>query len=194
MRLLAIGDHRAVVTTLLLDYGAGIFWPQPEADLQAIDAVAPDVPADRLWDAYWALRLEYDLGQPDADYWAAVLQRPPTAADLAELVRLDVASWLHVDERVAGALPGLRERGVRLGLLSNAPTPLARVIEQQPWAQALHTLTFSSDIPAAKPDPSAYLTALDALGAAAEEVVFVDDRAENVQGARALGITAVHFT
>nr|WP_231135285.1 HAD-IA family hydrolase [Motilibacter deserti] len=130
----------------------------------------------------------------DAEYWAAVLGRPATGDELDQLVRRDVESWLHVDERVAGALPALRERGVRLGLLSNAPVPIARRIEEQPWAQSLHTLTFSCDIPAAKPDPAAYVAALDALGAAAEEVVFVDDRAENVEGARAVGITAIHFT
>ena len=183
-----------MATTLLLDYGAVISFTQPEADVRAIEAVVPDVPPERLWEAYWARRLEYDLGLDDAEYWAAVLGRPAAEAELAELVRRDVESWMHVDERVVAALPALREHGVRLGLLSNAPAPIARRLEEQPWAQAFHSLTFSCDIPAAKPDPAAYEAALDALGAAAEDVVFVDDRAENIEGARAVGITAVHFT
>ncbi|NHC46320.1 HAD-IA family hydrolase [Motilibacter aurantiacus] len=182
-----------MATTLLLDYGAVISFVQTEEDLRGLEAVVPQVPPAALWEAYWAHRLDYDLGLDDAAYWAAVLGRPATGDELAELVRRDVDSWLHVNQAVAGALPGLRARGVRLGLLSNAPAAIARRLEEQPWTQALHAMTFSCDIPAAKPDPAAYTAALDALGAAAEDVVFVDDRAENVEGARALGITAVHF-
>ena len=41
-----------------------------------------------------------------------------------------------------------------------------------------------------KPDPRAYRAALDRMGATAAETVFVDDLAENVEAARALGFTA----
>jgi putative hydrolase of the HAD superfamily len=45
-----------------------------------------------------------------------------------------------------------------------------------------------------KPDPRAYLAALEALGhAEARDVVFVDDQLGNVRGAEAIGITAVRF-
>ena len=39
-----------------------------------------------------------------------------------------------------------------------------------------------------KPDPQAYLIAAEALGAAPEQVVFLDDTPECARGARAVGM------
>lgn len=44
-----------------------------------------------------------------------------------------------------------------------------------------------------KPDPSAYRLVLDVLGGAAARVVFIDDRLENLEPARALGIRTIHY-
>jgi HAD superfamily hydrolase (TIGR01509 family) len=46
----------------------------------------------------------------------------------------------------------------------------------------------------AKPDPECYTRALDILGASAADVIFIDDRMENVAAAAALGLRSVHFT
>jgi 2-haloacid dehalogenase len=45
-----------------------------------------------------------------------------------------------------------------------------------------------------KPDPAIYRLALERFGLAPHEAVFVDDNADNVAAAAALGIAAVHFT
>jgi putative hydrolase of the HAD superfamily len=44
-----------------------------------------------------------------------------------------------------------------------------------------------------KPEPAIYKRALDILGRPAERILFIDDRAENVAGAQAVGIKAVRF-
>lgn len=46
----------------------------------------------------------------------------------------------------------------------------------------------SNEIRARKPEPDAFRIVLDYLGASANRVAFFDDKAENVEGARALGI------
>jgi putative hydrolase of the HAD superfamily len=53
---------------------------------------------------------------------------------------------------------------------------------------------FSATTRATKPSPSAYATALAVLGATPADVLFVDDSEANVDGARRMGITTVHFT
>ncbi len=45
-----------------------------------------------------------------------------------------------------------------------------------------------------KPEPAMYGRALDILGCAPERVLFIDDRAENVEAGSAAGMTAVRFT
>ena len=45
-----------------------------------------------------------------------------------------------------------------------------------------------------KPDPQFFLHILDKLNAAPADCVFIDDTAENVESARSVGITSLHFT
>jgi len=51
---------------------------------------------------------------------------------------------------------------------------------------------FSSTIGLRKPDADAYHHVIDAIGVPASRIVFFDDLAENIEGARAVGIHAVH--
>lgn len=53
---------------------------------------------------------------------------------------------------------------------------------------------FSHEMGLAKPQPEIYEKMLTDLGTSAERVVFFDDLAVNVEGAKALGIQAVHVT
>jgi glucose-1-phosphatase len=50
----------------------------------------------------------------------------------------------------------------------------------------------SSTIRLRKPDPAAFDHVVQAIGAPAERIVFFDDVIENVEGARACGLQAVH--
>ena len=52
----------------------------------------------------------------------------------------------------------------------------------------------SSTIGLRKPDAAAYDHVVKAIGVPAKRIVFFDDLAENIEGARARGLTAVHVT
>jgi putative hydrolase of the HAD superfamily len=52
----------------------------------------------------------------------------------------------------------------------------------------------SSSIGLRKPDAKAYDHVVKAIGVPAGRIVFFDDSAENIEGARARGLTAVHVT
>ena len=52
----------------------------------------------------------------------------------------------------------------------------------------------SSSIGLRKPDAEAYDHVVKAIGVPASRIVFFDDLAENIEGARARGLTAVHVT
>jgi putative hydrolase of the HAD superfamily len=55
-------------------------------------------------------------------------------------------------------------------------------------------LFLSSNIGLRKPDAAAYDHVVKAIGVPAGRIVFFDDLAENIEGARARGLTAVHVT
>jgi epoxide hydrolase-like predicted phosphatase len=52
----------------------------------------------------------------------------------------------------------------------------------------------SCEVGSRKPEPRFFATALEIIGVAASEAVFLDDMAPNVAGAQAAGITAIHVT
>jgi putative hydrolase of the HAD superfamily len=185
------------MTWVLFDYGGVICQPQWEADVANLArAAGGSVP--EFSEGYWAHRLAYDRADLDCvTYWqkvAAGMGRSFSAAEIAELTRLDIASWLHLQSETVSLIEELAAAGHRLALLSNAPAEVAEVIAALPVAAHFQHFTFSCDLRLAKPEPGCYRAVLALLGARPAEVIFLDDRPENVTGAAALGIRAVHFT
>jgi epoxide hydrolase-like predicted phosphatase len=59
--------------------------------------------------------------------------------------------------------------------------------------KAFDLLIISAEEGVTKPDPRAYLLAAERLGVEPHEAVFVDDFIENIEGARAVGMQAIHY-
>ena len=185
------------MTWVLFDYGGVICQPQLEAEVVLL-AQAAGGTVQAFSDGYWAYRLDYDRAKLDAvTYWQKVgagLGRSYSAAEIAELTRLDVTSWRHLKPGTVTLIEDLAAAGHRLALLSNAPAEVADFVTALPVAAHFEHCTFSCYLPAAKPEPGCYQAVLAILGASPAEVVFLDDRQENVTGAEALGIRSVQFT
>lgn len=61
-------------------------------------------------------------------------------------------------------------------------------------ADAFDEIIISAEEKVMKPDAQIYKIALERLGRKPEETVFIDDFQHNVQGARQLGLQAIHYT
>ncbi|MGW7458171.1 HAD family hydrolase [Streptomyces sp. NPDC054797] len=154
---------------------------------------------DRFWEAYWSQRPPYDRGElVGPAYWQKVCAqsgRPLDARLTEDLIAADLASWSEIDPRMVELLGLLDDRGLVLGLLSNIPEELAALFEAtQPWMEGFAVRGLSCRIGSAKPEAAAYQWCLGALGLPPEDVLFVDDRADNVRAARELGMQGHVFT
>jgi 2-haloacid dehalogenase len=84
--------------------------------------------------------------------------------------------------------------GVGLFALSNwAAETFDATRHAFPFLERFDGLVISGKIGLAKPDPRIFSHLLETHGLAAADVVFVDDKAQNVEAARALGIDGVVF-
>jgi putative hydrolase of the HAD superfamily len=188
---------KARVTWVMFDYGGVVSHPPSQEDL-ALMAAAADAAVPALMEPYWQWRLAYDLAELDAGvYWRQVgrsLNRDYDDAEVAELTRLDRAAWLRLQAGTVALIEDLAAAGRPLAMLSNAPGDLAAAITGLPVAAHFRHLMFSCELKSAKPDPECYRAALARIGARADEVIFVDDRGENVAAAAALGLRPVQFT
>jgi len=94
---------------------------------------------------------------------------------------------------VPGVLRALRERGVRLVVVSNWDVSLHDVLERTRLRALLDGVVTSAEFGAAKPDPAIFAQALELAGAGAGDAVHAgDDLEADVEGARAAGIEPVY--
>jgi epoxide hydrolase-like predicted phosphatase len=87
----------------------------------------------------------------------------------------------------------LRDEGYRTALLSNAPAGLSQRLVELGIDDAFDLVLVSGEEGLMKPDPAIFELALQQLGIAAKETIFVDDFRENVAAARRVGLVATWF-
>ena len=182
---------------VIFDFGNVVcFFPTGEQWAEAAQFCAVDVAEFKR--AFWLHRDDYDRGGDPADYWlniARLTGRTFDDATIAGLVRREVAFWSHFDARVLAWAARLRSAGIRTGLLSNLPSPLARALRAAPgFLDHFDQVTFSCEVGVIKPHPRIYQHAIQGLRVAPAEALFIDDRPENIQGARAVGLRVELFT
>lgn len=127
------------------------------------------------------------------EHWAAVMRRLHLPGSKAQAIRDEFFAGDVTDLALLAYLRGLR-RKCKVGLISNAWSGLRPWIVSREYDDAFDAMIISAEVGMAKPDPRIYQLALEKLGIAASESVFVDDFPENVKGARAVGMQAIHFT
>ncbi len=154
--------------------------------------------SERVYEAIWESGFEAlsDRGALSApDYLRGFGERIGYSLSLDE--------WVEARRRSMTADPAMLEiagrlRGsVDIAVLTNNSTLVADHIdtlfpELRPlFGSGIYT---SAQFRSAKPDPECYRLCLSALQARPETVLFVDDLAENVAGARDAGLLAHHHT
>ena len=182
---------------VVFDYGEVISREPTEADREALVARA-GVAAEPFWAAYWAHREPLDQGTASiAEYWAAVandLGVEWNAVDVHELWALDHRGWLSVDPGTLRVLHALADGGTRLALLSNAGADFSGWLRSGSFAPLFERVFVSGELGLVKPHAAIYEHVIDELGITPSELLFVDNKAENVEGARAIGGDGHVFT
>ena len=115
--------------------------------------------------------------------------------ELLRFLDAEHAAWAPARQLAStthALLETLRERGLLLGLVSNAIDPpdlLHRDLAGFGIAERLDVAVFSSEVGRRKPDQLIFDRTLDRLGVAAAETLFVGDTlATDIAGATALGL------
>ena len=190
-------DSRLPILALVVDYGEVLSKAPDPASFAEMAGLA-GVELGRFTDAYWRLRSAYDRGELSGPaYWRAVGKRGGAGigAELAaELIDRDIVLWACVDDRMLAWVNAVAGRGVRVGLLSNMVAEIGSYLRDTMCLfEGFASVTYSYEARIAKPDPGIYLHALTSLGVAPRDALLVDDREENVEAARRLGMHAHRF-
>lgn len=100
----------------------------------------------------------------------------------------------RVNEELVALIRSLRPH-YQTAIISNFMDDLRRSLhEEYPIADAFDLIVISAEEKVMKPDPLIFQRTIERLDRLPEECVFVDDFAHNVEGARAVGMHAIHYT
>jgi putative hydrolase of the HAD superfamily len=100
-----------------------------------------------------------------------------------------------IEQSILNALDRLRRAGIRIGVVSDAGADDIESWERSPLKKQLDAAVFSYQLGVRKPDPRIYKHGLEALGARAQDTLFVGDGgSDEHRGARAVGMRPVLVT
>src|SRR5207249_2645039 len=119
---------------------------------------------------------------------------PRIASLLDRLWRRNAAAglWHKPAPDAAATLERLRDRGLRLAVVSNAEGRVAEDLESAGLARYFEAIIDSGVVGVSKPDPRIFTIALGRLEASADESVYVGDIYRiDVEGARGAGMKAI---
>jgi 2-haloacid dehalogenase len=175
---------------VLYDWDPRFLYERLIPEGEALDAFLRDVVTTE-----W--HYQHDQGRDFADTSAELIALHPHHAEL-------IAAWgTRFAESIPGPIAGMHELVERL---DQAGVPLFAITnfshEFFPPFRAAEAALFdrfrdivvSGTEKLVKPDAAIYRLALNRFGLAAGDAVFIDDNAENVAGAVAVGMTAILFT
>ena len=162
----------------------------------------------------WVAAVERHLGVGAEEFWELATQdeqaclrgegdflevlaghlRTLGASVTAEELHRAVWRSVHVEPASVALVHALRDAGLGVHLGTNQEHHRAAYMRTALGYDDLFDESFySCEIGAAKPDGAFFCAVLDRLGAAAPEVLFVDDSERNVVGARECGLAAEHW-
>jgi epoxide hydrolase-like predicted phosphatase len=130
---------------------------------------------------------------PEEAHWQAVAEALGVSRQESDKITAEFFSGDRADTTLLDFLRSLRPER-KVSLISNAWSGLRAFITRQKFEDVFDEMIISAEVGLIKPDPRIYRFALEKIGAQPEESVFLDDVLINVEAARSVGMSAIHFT
>ncbi|HXK37251.1 MAG: hypothetical protein A2V67_16120 [Deltaproteobacteria bacterium RBG_13_61_14] len=189
----------AKLKAIVFDYGQVLSYPEDPGRYDKMAAIS-GVDRRQMCRMYHALRPAYDRGEfKGTEYWrriAALVGRTLSDAQVNQLIQEDTRNTTELNPQILSWVARLVETGFTAAILSNMTHDDMGRIAQHRIRESLGYFTvqlFSSEIGLVKPEEAIYRRCLAALGVSPRQVLFLDDKRENVAAARKVGMHAVRF-
>ncbi len=152
-----------------------------------------------LWqeqsDAWWHLRTEAHEDDFWKEYGAELTRRLGLSeADTDAVMKTyPYERFMKPVSNAREVLSDLRARGLKIGVLSNTLPSIHRTLEAVGLADLVDVALATCTLGVHKPEATAFTLAAQAMQLAPGQILFIDDRLENVEAARAVGMQAAQI-
>lgn len=186
------------IHAVLFDYGLVLSGP-PDPAAWAQMRATTGLDEQAMHEAYWLHRHDYDRGALTGEaYWQSVASTASlprlSEEQLNALIAADTELWTQLNEPMVKWAHQLQDAGIRTGILSNIGDSIADgIVAKFAWLERFHHRTWSHSLKTAKPDPVIYRHAAAGLETPAGNILFIDDRRDNIDAALAAGMQAIQY-
>jgi putative hydrolase of the HAD superfamily len=118
---------------------------------------------------------------------------PELVADLSRRDEEFSRSYVRLCDDTVPFLSWLRSRGVLTALVSNCADTTRALLANLDLIPLVDAVVLSCEVGSIKPYPEIYATALEELGVAAVDAVFIDDQPSFCVGAQAVGVRPIQI-
>ena len=140
-------------------------------------------------------RLAVKQGKTDEEFWMTYAKNTgiELSANWSASFRAVMKDAIGVNPEMYALVDQLKEQQIPVALLSNIDERLAKLIRDFGLYEPFEPCLLSCEIGLEKPDLKAYELLVKTLNLPAKDVVFIDDRPENVEAAKTIGLDAILF-
>ncbi len=187
------------IRAILFDYGLVLSGP-PNPDAWSRLRSLTTLEEEDLHRGYWAHRHAYDSGHLSGNaYWSLIAAEAglpvPTTDDLTGLYDADTDLWTDLNQPMAAWAHSLHRAHIPTGILSNIGDEMeAGVLRKHPWLLDFQHITWSHRLRTAKPDPDIFRHAAEGLRQSPFNILFIDDRLENIEAAHNSGMQTIQYS
>ncbi|MDM8521085.1 HAD family phosphatase [Anaerolineales bacterium HSG6] len=135
------------------------------------------------------------LGQKSwLEHWQWLAEHFKLTEIDAQTMEQDFFAGDYLNQPLVAYIERLKQAGYPLGILSNY-SDQARPLwtNTYPFIHYFDGVIISAEVGIAKPTPQIYHLAAKSLDINVSDAVFIDDFIENIEGAKAVGMLAIHF-
>lgn len=140
-------------------------------------------------------RLAVKQSKTDEEFWIAYAKNKgiKLTANWGASFKSVLKDAIGINPEMYALVDQLKEQQIPVALLSNVDDRISKLIRDFGLYEPFEPCLLSCEIGVEKPDLKAYELLLKTLNLPAKDVVFIDDRSENIEAAKAIGLDAILF-
>ncbi len=183
-----------MIKAIIFDWG-GVLIQDPASKLMSSLASYLGVPIHEFTKTYLVYEKSFQRNEiTEQELWRKVGAQLKIPSPRKSLWGKAAEKVFTENKAVAYLAKRLKNKGYKIGFLSNTDKPTMGYFKKQSYSQLFDVCVFSCVEGMIKPNPKIYKLTLKRLRVSPDEAVFIDDKAENVKGARSVGAYSVLFT
>lgn len=178
----------------VFDFG-GVIAKTDHQEVAHFIAQSLDIPDSEALNAIKQLKERTKQGEQEQEFWIRYTKAKGIELPKNWIEKLNEARFYALKEipGMVALIKDLQRQGYQTALLSNVRESHAKIKRKLGFYDLFNPLLLSYEIGVSKPDSKAYEILLNQLKVPPQNVIFIDNKSENIAAAKALGLDGILF-